>query len=158
MCAVQRSCRRRRRSTRWSTTSSTPRSPNSLASRRCRRRCQSGSAVVGSARLLYSTAPSLLLLSPAADEFRRITSRTTRFTTNENYCGAFTTPRESSCLRLYFAQENFFTLYFIIILWELKSDVCRSILKLYLTSSRASVRILWSALTLRPAYCCRTVD
>lgn len=62
LCAMQRSCRRRKKSTRWSTTNSTPRSPNSLDSKRYCGGNQSGCTVVHSATLLYSSfaAPAVI--------------------------------------------------------------------------------------------------
>ena len=112
--AVQRSCRRRKKSTRWSTTNSTLRSPNSLDSKRY---CvvEISLDAPSSILLLFSTAPSPLLLSPVPTIH---ISLYTRFTYNENYCGAFTI-RTASCLRIYFTQQSCFCmLYFVIILIE----------------------------------------
>lgn len=150
---MQRSCRRRRRSTRWSTTNSTPRSPNSPASKRRRRvvvqvRPAAPSAiVVHSAALLYK----LLRCSSSLQLPTTFVESSLLSIHKQNYAvGAFTA---AFCLLLYFTENNFYALfYYYSMESEKKRRLSYTVWKLFIfTCSSTYVRISLSVSFLRPA-------
>jgi len=165
--AVQRNCRRRRRSTRWSTTSSTRRSPNSPASRRScichvsvrpwsRPFCYTLLFTLHYTTLGFFTRTLHLLLSPTADETKDFCHYERKRCITIDVSWGLRNPsvyRISPWSIFFFTvRENFLSaFYFIIILWENWKSVVVSArsrlfwIKLFLfsalTSSRSFVRI-----------------
>ena len=135
---VQRSCRRRRRSTRWSTTSWTRHSPNSLASKRRRRGQRQSGCVV---RHCHPFCCSTLQLLRCSCCHRRISSltHTTPFTT-KTVVGP-SQPQQHLAF-VYILQRRILMLYFIITLWRMKKNVY-NILLIYFSHAVEPTSVLF---------------
>lgn len=126
-CAVQRSCRRRRRNARWSTTSSMPRSPNSPASRQPLRRRPPSSCILFSHSLRHCGALCHRLSTNLVSSLQSILSLLGPVFLR-TILGPSTIPAASR-LCLYFTQKRYF-LFLLFIFWTLeKRVVCLAVLK-----------------------------
>jgi len=159
---VQRSCRRRKRSAKWSTTSWMPRSPNSPASRR--RHHVVGRSEEADCALGPASSPLRCLLSLRYSAASAVTGECRRRPISLSFSHFFSdtlrpsTPPAASRLRLYFSEKNFYVLFLIITIYFVDTgEKCHpsSCVEVALNCSRTFVRV--TASTVFAPQCC-TVD